>query len=122
MAGQFGVDNLIKVSNVILEGGNVIDKIMKEEGGSMAKAAHAMMLFDELMMLPTINYDIIDDEIKELDAEDKAKLDAHFMAKLDIANDQVEESIEKVFSMILKLETIVKEILALVKSFKAEEA
>ena len=121
MAGNFGVDNLIKVANVILEGGNVIEKIINEEGNGMAKAAHAMLLFDELMALPTVEFSKLDDEAKELDQEDKDKLNAHFKAKLDLEDDKIEDAIEKTFGMALKLEGVVREIVALVKSFKEEE-
>jgi len=120
MAGQFGVDNLIKIADVLLEGANVAEKMLKDEGNTMAKAAHAMLLFDELMMLPSTDFTKLDDEIKELDAEDKSKLEAHFKLKLNLADDQVEQSVERIFSMLLKVEGIVKELVALVASFKEE--
>jgi hypothetical protein len=120
MAGQHGVDNLIKIADLVLEGGNVAEKMINEEGGSMAKAAHAMLLFDELMALPTVDFSKLDDEAKELDQEDKDKLNAHFKAKLDLEDDKIEESIEKVFGMALKLEGVVREVISLVKGFREE--
>ncbi len=122
MAGQFGVDNLIKIGDLVLEGANVLEKMTKEEGSGVAKAAHAMLLFDELMAIPSVDFSKLDDELKELDAEDKEKLNSHFKAKLDLENDKVEESVEKVFSMALKLEGVIKEVISLVSGFKKQEA
>ena len=121
MAGLFGVDNLIKVADVILEAGNVAEKMINEEGNSMAKAAHIMMLFDELMQLPSTDFSKLGDEAKELDNEDKAKLEAHFKAKLDLTDDRLEANIEKIFGMVLKVEGVVREVIGLVKSFKASD-
>lgn len=122
MAGEFGVDNLIKVSDLVLEAANVAEKISKEEGAGMAKAAHAMMLFDEIMALPSIEFSKLGKELNELDAEDKEKLNTHFKAKLDLQDDKVEEAVEKTFAMALKLEGVVREVIALAKEFKKDEA
>lgn len=121
MAGQFGVDNLIKVGDVIVEGGHVAEKMINEEGSGMAKAAHMMLMFDELMALPTVDFSLLDDELKELDQADKDKLNAHFKEKLDLEDDEVEEKIEKVFAMALKLEGVVREVIGLVQEFKKED-
>lgn len=123
MAGQFGVDNFLKVADVVIEAGNVFDKIKSDKEATTAqKATYAMLLFDEVMLLPSVKFSEIKNELKELDAEDKAKLNTHFKAKFDIADDQVEAKIEHVFEVMLKLEGVVTEVIELVKSFKKVEA
>lgn len=120
MDGKFGVENLKKVLDIVLEGGNVAEDIAKEEGNTMAKIGHVTQMFDELMALTGVDFSLLDDEIKELGDVDRAELLAHMKSKFDLENDVLELKIEEGLSLAKEASDFVLKVISYVKALKGD--
>lgn len=116
---KYGVENLKKCLDVALEGGNVLGA-MKAPGN--AGAAEFLRLTDEIMALPSVEYKQLDDELKDLSAEEVASLHAHIAQKLDIPQDKVEAVAEQALLLALKIATLSQDAAKLVDLAKAAVA
>ena len=81
-----------------------------------AKLTHGMLLFDELMAVAGVDFKLLDDEYKDLSQDEKNDIVIFLKAKFDIADDLLESKIEEAFALLLKVEDLVKEIVAFSKS------
>ena len=102
MAGEHGVDQVIKAWDVVVELGNVADKVSMERGGTMAKVAHMTALFDELMALPGLDFEKLSKQAGELDTDDIKKIMDHTKLKLDLIDDVSEAQIEKGLELVVE--------------------
>lgn len=117
MAEKFGIENLEKL---VLLGGEVgrVSSVIKAEWQGGAKAGSLLRLIeltDELAALAGVKYDLLDDEWKDLSAEERKALADAFAAKFDVADDKAEALVEKTFRLTLSLVSGVQELVVLGK-------
>lgn len=117
MTEKFGIENMKKLLALVIEIGNVIDKMVGTPG--LAKLGHLMMLMDEAMALATVDWKLLDDEYKDFSAVEKEEINAFLEAKFDISNDKIEEVVERSWRLFMRTESIIHDVLGLVKFVKA---
>lgn len=115
--GKLGVENIVKVLDVVVEVGNVADKFSHTDGMAN-KAAHLLSLTDELLAIPGIHFDQVSLEYTDLDAAEKAELLTHMKAKFDIADDELEIVIESALALVVDLDGLVRQALVLANALK----
>lgn len=100
--GQFGIENLKKAAKLGIELGEQTSEVL--EDGKL-KALEMLSFIDELMQLPGIVNSAADikNEVLELDAEDRASLNAYIQAEFDIPNEKLESIIEAGLDVIISL-------------------
>jgi hypothetical protein len=76
-------------------------------------------LTDEVMMLPSVEWSKLDDEIKDLSIEEMAALQEKAKAKFDIPQDKTEAIVEKAICMGWKAGSLVKDGFELADLIKA---
>lgn len=118
MAGEHGTKNAALILNLLAEGGNVAEKMIKQEGSFFQKIANLSMLFDEVMALFGLNLQELGKELGELDDADIAELKEAFKAKFDLSDEQMEGIIEDGLALAVKLGGDAKDIIAWVQKFK----
>jgi len=118
MGGQFGVTNFLKCADVLIEGGNIVGLALEDGKLSLGDVSLVFRLIDELKGLIGVNWKEIPKEVTELDAEDLAKIKAHFVEKFDIPQDNIEEVIEKISGIIISAAEVGLNIYKLVKEIK----
>ncbi len=116
MDEKMGIEQVKKVLDVVVEAGNVAEKIAKEEGSAVAKLTHLVKLSDELIQLTGLSVAKLKDELKDLDAAEKADLLAHVKAKFDLADDALEAKIEAGLDLALEAAGVVQKAIAFAKA------
>lgn len=111
------MENLKKVLAVVIELGNVLDKVLKAQGVS-AKLACLLGMTDELFALSGVNFVEVKNEFLALDDAKKKELVVFFAQKFDLENDVMEQRIEQGLSLAVEAECLIEEIVAFSKSFK----
>ena len=106
MPEKYGTENLKKVLDVGLEGGNVAGHW--SQPGSKG-AMELLRLTDEVMLLPSVNFSLLEQEIKDLSETELMELHAHAAKKFDIPQDKVEAIVEKGLAMGLKVVGLVRD-------------
>lgn len=122
MGGQFGVENSKKIVDVLAVAGNVADKIKNSSGSVTDKLGFLTELAMPLLALSGVNWAALKNESGELDSSDKADLVAQFKSRFDLADDVAEAKWEQAVSLVVKLEAVVEEAIALVKELKSTKA
>jgi hypothetical protein len=117
MAEKFGVENLEKFVLLGGEGGRVGSQIKTQWKSGMGATSllQLLQLTDELAALAAVDYSLLDDEWKDLSADERKRLADAFASKFDIANDKAEEMVEKIFRVTLTLVSGVQELVVLGK-------
>jgi hypothetical protein len=115
-----GIENLWKLLELFLEGGNVVSRmiIASEEKWYKKYLGNIIALSDEVMGLISVNFLKVIPEYKDLSQEELDELKARAIEKFDIPNDEVEAVIERIFEIILKLRAPLKELLELIQSLR----
>ncbi len=100
--GQFGIENLKKAAKLGIELGEQTAEVL--EDGKL-KAIEMLQFIDELMQLPGVvnAAQDIKDEVMELDAEDRAALNAYIQAEFDIPNDKLEAIIKAGLDVVISI-------------------
>lgn len=100
--GQFGIENLKFAAKLGIELGEQTSEVL--EDGKL-KALEMLSFIDELMQLPGIVNSAADikNEVLELDAEDRAALNAYIQVEFDIPNEKLESIIEAGLDVIISL-------------------
>ena len=119
---MFGIENLKKCFNVLIEGGNVVGKAWEDGTINVADAGHLILLLDELTELGNVNFKAIPQEAKDLDAAEIAELTEHLKTKFDIPQDALEQKIEEGIALLSRLVKDGIDVYAYVKSFTDKEA
>ena len=88
------MENLGKIADLVCELGNVAEDLAKKDYYAVAK------LMDEVSALPGVDWKALKDEALNYDAD---ALSARIEAKLDLENDALEDKIEKVTKVVLKV-------------------
>lgn len=115
------MENLKKVFDVVVEAGNVADKIVQsvKAGAAWASLSHLMLLMDEIMALPGVDFSVVHLEWKASREESHAQLKAHVKAKFDLADDKVEELVELALAMLADVDSFAGKAVQLVALKKA---
>lgn len=95
MGGEHGTKNAGLVLDVLVEAGNVTEKVVADKGGVVSKLSHLSDLLDEGMTLMQVDMSELGKELTELDGEDLTALQERFKAKFDLMDDQVEALVEE---------------------------
>lgn len=115
MSGKYGIETIKKVLAVLIEAGNVLDKVKATPGPITGKLAFMLELTDELFALTGFSTAAFVQEVKDLDGAEKESLLAFLKEKLDLADDAVEAKVESGLALLVKLEGVIEEIVAFVK-------
>lgn len=115
MSEKQGIEQVKKVLNVLVEAGNVAEKMLNEKGGAVAKVTHLMKLTDEVVGLVGLNPTQLKAELADLDPAEKAELIAHAKEKFDLENDVLEGKIEAGLDLAIEAEAFIEKVVAFVK-------
>jgi len=121
MGGTHGTEQLKKVLDVLIEGGMVADRMLSESGGWLKRLSHLTAVADEVFALTGLDTAALKAEWGELDEGDRSSLVAHFKAKFDLPDDQVEAKVEAGLSLAAKAGELVLEVIDFSKTLKASE-
>lgn len=116
MAGKYGVDNIIKALNLLLEMGNVGDYIGSHPELGAARWSKITDLFDEAMLMTTFSFSDMKKEFTELDKEDRDKVITALKKKFDLENDELELKIEDGLDLAIQTYELVLKIISFSKS------
>lgn len=114
---KLSVEQIIKVLDVIIEGGNVADKVAKATS-VMTKVMAVVPMADELLRLLSLSPTVLKAEWSDLDAEEKAALKAHVNEKFDIADDDIEAKVELGLALVGEVVDFAAKASAYAKTFK----
>lgn len=116
---KYGIENIKKLIDIAIESGNVAGHWASPGGKGPAEL---LRLTDEVMALPTVDFKLIDDEVKDFSETEVLQLRDHVAQKLDIPQDKTEAIVEKALSMGIKLAGLVKDGFDLAKLVEASKA
>ena len=119
MGGEHGVENSLKVLELLAEGGNVAEDMAQGSGSFLDKAKHLAKLTDELWALTGVSWGELAKELKELDGEDRQKLYDGFKVKFNLDNDVVEALVEDGVFLVSDYASLAKRTVAFAKRIKA---
>ncbi len=114
---KFGIENLKLLLSVIFSFVTVGDK-MGHENSWATRASHLFGFFPKLMTLGSIKWALLDDEIKDIDGEEREALTAHIKKEFDIIDDKLEVTIEKGLSLAASLGSTVKTVSEFIEEIK----
>jgi hypothetical protein len=118
MSGQYGVEQVGKVLDVVVEGGNVAEEVIKGQG-VLGKITPVGQLLDELMALSSLDGAKLKLEVGEIDSADKAALVERFKAKFDLEDDHVEGLVEEGLGLASAAHDLIAASIAFAKKVKA---
>lgn len=119
MGGVYGITQLKKILAVIIEVGNVADRVINDKSvGYFKKLGYAFQLYDELGMLFTLNVANLREEIKELDEGDRKDLKDFVKAKFNILEKDIEAKIESALDLVEHAGEFVDKILLFIKGLR----
>lgn len=116
---KVGIENLKKCLALGIEIGNVSDKMTSTGGSIFSKLGHLSELTDEVIVATSAEFSKLSDEVSDLDDAEKAELVGFLKEKFSIADDKLENVIEGAIDILLDLESIVKNAIALGQTLKA---
>ena len=116
-AKKEGVDQIIKVLDVVVEGGNVADAVSKQTT-VIGKAMAVLPIADELLRLMSLSPMALKRQWKDLDDEEREMLRKHVNEKFDIADDALEAQLETGLDLVGDVIDCVDRAVAYAKSFK----
>ena len=117
---KYGITNLKPVLALSIELGNVADKIGRTKGA--VRYLSLMDLFDELMALGKVDFKLLSEEIKDLDAAEREELHAFLKEKFDIVDDKLEMAIEEGIKIAEEAYGLVNRSIALAKGLSEKKA
>lgn len=113
VAAKLPIDQLTKAIVCLLGFVNAVDQSGRQKG-VMLKAMPFMSLADEFAALEGASWSVILEQLKDMDAAERAAIKATIQTKLDLADDQLEGAIEDLIGVLndgLGLFTKIKAIL-----------
>jgi hypothetical protein len=122
MSSKIGIDNLSKVMLFAYSAANIIDRATATGTTLLEKAQFMGALILQAAMLPTIDFKAVADEASDLDDLEKAKLVESLKKELHLADEKLKEIIEISIALLLKLESIGKEVTVLAQKIKEIKA
>jgi len=113
----YGVEQMKKVLDVIIEGGNVAPKVHAATN-VVGKITALVPLADELAALVTLRPTLLKKEWHDLSDEEKAELKTHVKAKFDLEDDVLEAKVEAGFELVNEAVDLVEKAVAYVQALK----
>ena len=120
MSEKLGTDQIIKVLDVIIEGGNVADAVGRAST-IMGKVMAVLPITDELLRLMSLSPVALKAQYKDLDDVEKEELRAHVREKFDIADDDLEAKLELGLELVSETIALVDRMVDYAKSFKKKD-
>jgi hypothetical protein len=117
---KLGVEQIIKVLDAIIEGGNVSEKVAKADS-TIGKVMAVVPMADELLRLMSLSPVVLQAEWKDLDEPERTQLRAHFRAKFDIEDDELEGKVELGLELVSESVAFVEKIVEYGKSLRKKE-
>jgi hypothetical protein len=117
---KFGIENLKKVFALVIEMGNVADKIGQENSKAWRKWFTVIELVDEIGALLTVDWKMLKPEYMDLSDGEKQEIRQFLKEKFDIKNDKLEMVIEDSFIIAQEIEVMVKKLIALVREMRQD--
>lgn len=121
MSEDYGIENLTKVLDLVIESGNVSGNIIAlPEGKWYEKILPAVKLIDEIASLFSVTWNQVIPEFKDLSDNEKEILKKHFIEKFDIPQDNIEIIIEDSLSLLDNYYKAIKGSIELYNKIKAK--
>ena len=114
-----GIEQITKVLDVIIEGGNVAEKVAAATS-VMGKVMSIVPMADELLRLMSLSPVVLKSEYADLDEAEKQQLRDHINNKFDLSNDDLEARLELGLILVGEAVDLVNKAVAYAKSFKKE--
>jgi hypothetical protein len=91
---KFGIANLILVTGIVGTLGTHVWNIYKDKKINLDDIPEGISLVTDLIDVKNIDFAMLDDEVKDLDMDEKSQLDLTFVNAFNIEADTLEERIE----------------------------
>ncbi len=114
---KFGIENLKLLMMVIFSFITVGDK-MGHENNWPSRMSHLFGFFPSLMTLGSIKWDLLDDEVKDIDDVEKAELIEYMKENFNIMDDKLESMVEEGLEIAATAGSFVKTIKAFIEKVK----
>lgn len=116
MSEEVKVDQIKIALSAVLEAGNVLEKVVSEQGPVLAKLSHLTAMFDEVVALGSLDAAKLKEQLHSINESEKADLISHFKGKLDLSNESLESKIERGLELVVELQDVVRKIIAFAKA------
>lgn len=101
---KFGFLNILNILLFIFEVGNIAFAIKDAQDKTWKRFLKLIDIADEAFGLVKTDYKLIKDEYIDLSIKEREQIKSTIKAKFDIADDLLEEKIEKAFEILFDLE------------------
>lgn len=115
---QMGVDQIKKVLDVIIEAGNVSEKVASADS-IIGKAMALMPIADDLLRLMSLSPMVLRREWSDLDDAERKELIEYVREKLDISDDDLEARVEVGLELVNDAIVFIDNAMDYAKSFKS---
>jgi len=117
---KMGIENFKKILTSAMEVVKVGDEIGHEgSAAGMTRWFKVTSLFDDLMVLSTVDFKALKAEVADFDAAEKAEIFELLKVKFDIIDDKLELALEEAVGLVIDAASIVERALKLKDAFKA---
>ncbi len=120
MSEKHGVDQIIKVLDLVVEGGNVADAVSKAES-VMSKVMAVVPIADELLRIMSLSPVALKVQFKDLDDTERDQLREHVREKFDISDDVLEQKLEDGLDLVTDLVSLVDRAVDYAKAFRKKD-
>jgi hypothetical protein len=114
---KFGIENLKLLLSVIFSFVTTGDK-MGHETSWPARMTHLFGFFPSLMILSAIKWDLLDDEVKDVDDVERVELIKFIKEKFDIVDDKLEAVLEEGLTLAANIGSMVKTVIGFIERVK----
>lgn len=118
MEKKYGVNNIVPILLFVAELGNILDVVGRAKG--MARYMLITGLLDEVAALGMVDFEIMKQEILELDAGEREELQEKLKEKLDLVDDNLEAFIEDGIGIVEDAYSLISRSIELVNKVKGE--
>lgn len=108
---HYGVDQLIKIWDLVIEIGNVAPKVALASGG-ISKAMALLPLTDEVIGLLSLEPGLLVKEWKDFDESERKLFMEHAVEKLDLADEALELKVELGLQLVRDIVMVAEKIAA----------
>lgn len=98
---MIGIENLEKVAKSVGKIGTQVGSALEDGKVNMEDIDEGMAIIMEFPNLSSVKYSQLDDEVKDIDDAEKARLAQVFSESFNLPNDNIEETIEEGLVIIL---------------------
>lgn len=117
-----GIDQLEKVVDFAADLGSVIEKVMDEKGGAIARVTHLLGLSTDLISMASLDVAKLKAQFKALDDAEKATLMAEFKQKFQLEHKDAEAKVEAALDLLEEGVAFTEKAVGFVKSLSAQPA